>query len=230
MRLLEAVAAPGVAACVRGWLLRALGLGRGRTRFARAIAIVLIVAVTVAAVIATIVVPVALTALVAAERPILPMALVPVPVVARLLVSVGLWRKRLRETVVERALITVVVAEFVGAFAHLAGAARALAIAVHSIGRLIELFAIGHDDAAIVLGVLQIILRQHGIAGCLRVTRESNIFFGDVCRSAPDLHIRAIGFEASRKRVVVAFTIVVPATPAAILLSLPHCPLGSRLT
>ena len=68
--------------------------------------------------------------------------------------------------------------------------------------RLLQLLAIGHDDAGVVLGVLQIVLCQHRVAGRLRVARERQIFLGDMCRRAPDFHIRAIGFEAARQRIV----------------------------
>jgi hypothetical protein len=42
------------------------------------------------------------------------------------------------------------------------------------------LLAEAHDDAVVVLGVLHVILSQHGIAGRQRITRQRHVFFGDV--------------------------------------------------
>src|SRR5262249_46458138 len=108
-----------------------------------------------------------------------------------------------------------------------------LAVAVHAgLALRIELLAVGHDDAAVVLGMLEIVLGQHWIARGLGIACQSHVFLGDVRRSAADLYVRTIGFEAARERVVVVPTlaVVVAAASAAILLSLPHCPKGSRLT
>ena len=148
------------------------------------------------------------------------------------LLAVRLRRRGWREAILSE-IGAVIIAELIGTIAHLAGSARTLAIAVHALALRIELLAIGHDDAAVVLGMLQIVLRKHRIARRLGVARQSHVFLGDVGRSAPNFHVRAIGFEAARKRIVVAAAlavVVVPATSAAILLSLPHCPNGSRLT
>ena len=42
------------------------------------------------------------------------------------------------------------------------------------------LLAETHDDAVVVLGVLHVILSQHGIAGRQRITRQRHVFFGDM--------------------------------------------------
>jgi hypothetical protein len=124
---------------------------------------------------------------------------------------------RLRKAVVQHVIATVIVAEVVALAAH------ALAVAIgHVAALLLQLLAIGHDDAAIVLGVLKVVLREHRIAGGLRIASERQIFLGNVRRRATDLHIRAIGFETARKRIL-ALPIPVVAASAAILLSLPHC-------
>ena len=95
---------------------------------------------------------------------------------------------------------------------------------LHAVARLLQLLAIGHDDAAVVLGVLQIVLGQHRVARGLRVARERQILLGDMRRRAPDFHVRTIGFEAARQRILaLCDSVVVAAATAAILLSLPHC-------
>src|SRR6185295_1751604 len=104
--------------------------------------------------------------LVAAERPVGPllvlMALILVTLLSGLVLATALRtrlrlvaRRHLRH---ERRLEAVVghvalVAELVEAFAHLARPAHALADAVAPVAGLIELLAVGHDDAAVVLGV-----------------------------------------------------------------------------
>ncbi len=184
---------------------------------------VISVAVTVAAVI----VAIAMAALVATEGTIV--AIMVAAVVALRLMRVRL-QGGLRQVVVAH-VVAVVLPELLGAFTGLAQPTHALAIAVHAIARLIELLAIRHDDAAVVLGMLQIVLCQHRIARRLGVARERDVFFRYVRRGAADFHVRTIGFKAPRKRIVVAaFAIAVAAASAAVLLSLPHWPLGSRLT
>ena len=221
---LEAVTTPSIAAAIRNRLRHAIL--RRSALFGWAVAITKPMTLAVASV----VVAVAIAAVVATDGPVLAIVIAAPALWPPLLRPLPLRREWLGEAVIDRSVVAALVAEVVATVAHIAGPAYALTIAVHAIARLIELVAIGHDDAAIVLSVLQIILRQHGIAGCLRVTRQSDIFFGDVCWSAADFHVRAIGFKAARERIVVAFTIGVPATSAPILLSLPHCRLGSRLT
>src|SRR5262249_34183428 len=90
-------------------------------------------------------------------------------------------------------ILALIIPEIVYAFA-----CGALAVALAALIGLLQLVAIGHDDAAVVLGVLQIVLRQHRIAGGLGVARQRKIFLGNMRRRAADLHIRTIGFEAAR--------------------------------
>jgi hypothetical protein len=112
--------------------------------------------------VAAIIVAVAVTALVAPERTV-------VPVLAALVLALRLESLRLRlmhgnlwhlREVVAAGVIALLIAELVAALAF----AHALAVAVQAIALLTHLLAIGHDDAAVVLGVLEIVLRQHRIA------------------------------------------------------------------
>jgi hypothetical protein len=114
--------------------------------------------------VAAIIVAVAVTALVAPERTV-------VPVLAALVLALRLESLRLRlmhgnlwhlREVVAAGVIALLIAELV---ATLAAFAHALAVAVQAIALLTHLLAVGHDDAAVVLGVLEIVLRQYRIAG-----------------------------------------------------------------
>jgi uncharacterized protein YcbX len=87
--------------------------------------------------------------------------------------------------------------------------------------RRLELRLRGHDDAVVVLGVLQIALHGDNIAGGLRVARERRVFVGDMRRGAADLHVRAIRFKAPRERIG-PLAVVAPAGPA--ILIVPHEP------
>jgi hypothetical protein len=212
----------------RGFRRLLLALRHGRTALALAIPVAILVAIAIMAAIA-----VAEAAMVPSEAPIVPTAAF-VPV-ARLIAAVltrwrlRLMRQRRLEAVVEP-LFPLVVAELVADIAHLGSPAHALAIAVDRVDRRLgQLLAISHDDARIMLGVLQIILCQHGIARRLRIAGERKILLRDMRRRPPDFHVRSVGFEAARQRIVV-FPIVIPAATAAILLSLPHCPSGSYVT
>ena len=181
MRLLKAVAAPGIVATIGGliartlrhWRPAALGLMRALTT---------IIAISAVVTVATIVAEaLAIAALVAPEGAIL--AIVAVPIVAvvpgvsimptLLTVAVaivaitvvtgrGLLHVRLRQALFA-GVAAIVLAELV--IAYVAWHAHAMAAAIHAFTLRIELFAIGHDNAAIVLGMLQIIFRQHWIAG-----------------------------------------------------------------
>ncbi len=80
------------------------------------------------------------------------------------------------------------------------GLAEALRLLGRSTGLL--LLAIGHDDAVIVLGVLQIVLRQHGIAGRGSIAGERHVFFGYVHGGATHLYVGSIRLVAARERVL----------------------------
>ncbi len=63
---------------------------------------------------------------------------------------------------------------------------------------LLELLAVRHDDAVVMLGMLQIVFSQHRIARGCGIACERQIFLGDMCRCAAHFHIRAIQLEAAR--------------------------------
>ena len=86
-----------------------------------------------------------------------------------------------------------------------------------------ELLLRRHDDAVVMLGVLKITLRPDEIAGCHRIARERGIFLGDMRGRPADFHIRAVRFEAAREWIL-GLTATTAASPAIILLSLPHRP------
>ena len=68
------------------------------------------------------------------------------------------------------------------------------------------------------------------------VSCQGKILLRDMRRSTPDLHVRTIGLEAARKRVlvfaivvIVIIVVVIVATAAAsVLLCVPHCLMGSH--
>src|SRR5665648_820273 len=80
-----------------------------------------------------------------------------------------------------------------------------------------------HDDAVVVLGVLEITLGGHHVAGGQRVARERHVFLGDVRSGPADLHVGAVRFVAPRQ-CILGFTATTAAAPAILLLSLPHMP------
>jgi hypothetical protein len=204
-------------ACGLSWLLRTLR--RPLAVFAMAIPIT--IAMTV---------PVLETPMIAPEGPVMPAAaLLPVArIVATVLTLLRLVLRERRLKAIIEPLFAFVIAEFVADVTGL-GPAHALAIAIGHVAWLRQLLAIRHDDARIMLGVLQVVLCKHRVAGRLRIPGERKILLRDMRRRAPDLHIRSVGFEAARQRIVV-FPIVITTATAAILLSLPHCPSGSYVT
>ena len=78
---------------------------------------------------------------------------------------------------------------------------------------LIELAALSHEDAIIVLGVLEIILLHHTIASGSRVAGELQILLVDMRRRTPDLDVRARRVECPV--VVVVVIVIVVLRPAA---------------
>jgi hypothetical protein len=204
-------------ACGLSWLLRTLR--RPLAVFAMAIPIT--IAMTV---------PVLETPMIAPEGPVMPAAaLLPVArIVATVLTLLRLVLRERRLKAIIEPLFAFVIAEFVADVTGL-GPAHALAIAIGHVAWLGQLLPIRHDDAHVMFGVLQIVLCKHRVAGSLRIPGERKILLRDMRRRAPDLHIRSVGFEAARQRIVV-FPIVITTATAAILLSLPHCPSGSYVT
>jgi len=111
----------------------------------------------------------------------------------------------------------------IGAFrvpARVAIGATIRAVALVLAGLAAELCLRGHDDAIIMLGVLEIALGRDHVAGGESVARERHVFLGDMRCGAPDLHVGPVRFVVPRQRIL-----GLPATAAAapaILLSLPH--------
>ncbi len=87
----------------------------------------------------------------------------------------------------------------------------------------------GGNDAIVVFGVLEIVLRHHPVAGALRVTGECGVFFGDLLSRSADLHVRAValvgagqGIRPLAVVVVATAAIVVATAHAPVLLLWPH--------
>ena len=122
---------------------------------------------------------------VTAERPVRPLIVALImplraPVLATALRTLLVMRGRgrrlgrqegLLEPIVARRIL--VVADLVEALAQVARPAAARPAAVHHVAGLIELLAVGHDDAAVVLGMLEVIFRQHGVAARLRLVADA---------------------------------------------------------
>jgi hypothetical protein len=160
VRLLEAVASAGFATALPArfrlnfhGLLVALVRRRGAPlRGTIAVAAVVAVAVSIA-------VPMAEAALVAAERPIVARAL-EATLVARRLMMLRHRRLRRLEGFLEQ-ILTLLVAEIIADVTRLA---QPLTVAIGQLARLLQLLAVGHDDAVVMLRVLQIIFAEHRIA------------------------------------------------------------------
>src|SRR5690606_30177851 len=85
------------------------------------------------------------------------------------------------------------------------------------------------DDAVVVLGMLQVILGDHPVAGALGVTRKLRVLVGDLLRGPADLHVRAVAFIIARKRirplpvlVIIVAAAAIAAAHAPVLLLWPH--------
>lgn len=131
-------------------------------------------------------------------------------------------RLRTRAGIVDQ-VVAFLVAEIIAI--HAIHGALAEAVAVFP-ARLLELLPVGHDDAIVVLGMLEIVLRQYWIAGRGRIAGQRHVFFGDMRRGATDLNVGPIGFEAARERILMLA--IAPAS-APVLLTLPHWLIGSCL-
>ncbi|HRD78803.1 MAG TPA: hypothetical protein PK264_23175, partial [Hyphomicrobiaceae bacterium] len=100
---------------------------------------------------------------------------------------------------------------------------RPHAVAVRAVAMLRRLLlAHREDDSVVVLGVLQIVLSEHRIAGTQRIARERHVLFGNQGRGAADLDVRAVAFEIPGERIVALAVVVVPTAATPVLLSLPH--------
>jgi hypothetical protein len=157
---------------------------------------------TVAAPIATMTVAILerAAAAVVALRPVVE-TLAPV-VVARLAFAarLGLGELRLRLVAV-RTVVAVLLAELIGQSDRLAEARRprpARAVLHVSAALSDLLLPVGHDDAIVVLGMLQIVFRKHWIATRKSIPRQSDVFLCDMSRCPAQLHVGTGAFKAPR--------------------------------
>jgi hypothetical protein len=126
--------------------------------------------------------------------------------------------------------VAILVAELIAHRAWLAERTAVTHAAVLHIAAALSdlLLAEGHDDAVVVLGMLEIVLGENGISARLRVSRKRQILLGNMGGRAADLDVGPGALEAPRQRVltpavlVVVVIIVVAAATSAVLLSLPH--------
>jgi len=160
--LLEAVASAGLAAALPArfrllnlhWLLVALVRRRGPTlhgaiAFAAVVAISIPISVPVSIPV-SIPVSMAEATLVAAKRPIVAPAALKATLVARRLMMLRHRRMRRLEGFVEQ-ILALIVAEIIADVTRLA---QALTVAIGQLARLLQLLAVGHDDAVVMLRVL----------------------------------------------------------------------------
>jgi len=84
----------------------------------------------------------------------------------------------------------------------------------------------GGNDAIVVFGVLEIVLRHDPVAGALRVTGQGSVFLGDLLSRSTDLHIRAVALVVARQgiRALAVVVVIVVATAAAIVVATAHAP------
>lgn len=166
-----------------------------------------------------------------ARRPVVVAVLI-VEVPRLLLLRERLLRIRLRATLAKlrlRAeLVTVFVAEVL-AIRTLGPGKRMCprGTVAHGVNAALlrHLLAIAKNDAVIVLGVLEIILCEHGIARRQRVTRQGYVLLGDVRGRAANFHIRPRALETAHQgilRFAVIVIVVVSTATATVLLTLPH--------
>jgi hypothetical protein len=175
--LRKAVAAPEL---VPTWLLlatRRLGVAFGALLMRRRTTVL----------VATAVMPLVAVAVAPVMTVIVAMIVAITVAIAVLLVSAAMTF----ETLALHARLTIVMAHLRGRL-HLAVVTLVVAVvvainlivrhtAVHPVTTLGDLLiAHGHDDAVVVLGVLQVVLGQHWVAGGRRIAGERHVLLGDV--------------------------------------------------
>jgi hypothetical protein len=90
---------------------------------------------------------------------------------------------------------------------------------------LADLLAVSHDDAIVVLRMLEIVFHQNRITGRLGIPGERHVLLSNVSGRAAQLHIRTVALETPRQRVLafaLLIVLVIAAAASAVLLSLPH--------
>jgi hypothetical protein len=112
-----------------------------------------------------------------------------------------------------------------GAETTLCAVLRIVASAIARLSLAYLLLAVSHDDAVVVLCVLEIVLSQNRIAGRLSVPGQGHVFLGNMSGRAAQLHIGTVALETPRQRVLafaLLIVLIVAAAASAVLLSLPH--------
>jgi hypothetical protein len=72
------------------------------------------------------------------------------------------------------------------------------------------------DQPVVMLGVLEIVLRHHRVAGGLGVAGKLEIFFRDMLRGAPDFDVGAVALIGARQRIG-ALPVVIAAPQSLVL-------------
>src|SRR5262245_20755097 len=178
----------------RRWLRTALEV---RPFAALALALVMAVAIKVAIAIA-----VAEATMIAAEGAVVAVVVV-AAVLARLRMPLGVRRRRLegglREATLVEQILTIILGKLVAGLGEGVRPAQALlAVAAVALGRSMHLLAVSHDDPAIVLRVLKVILGKHRVARGLGVARQRDVFLGDMGGRTANLHVRPVRLKAAR--------------------------------
>ena len=86
---------------------------------------------------------------------------------------------------------------------------------------LAELLLRRGDQPEIMFGVLVVIFGGDRVSGALRVTRELDVFLGDLLSGAADFHVRAVRLVNSRERIL-AFAVMVVVTSPHPLVTVSH--------
>lgn len=118
-------------------------------------------------------------------------------VLARLTVLAGLARECRHRGLLAHAGIDGLGIIAVGVLAVLVHGPHPMTIGTGHVTVLLHLFAVGDDHAIVVFGVLEIVLREHGVARGLSVARQRHVFARDIRRGAADFYVRTVGFEAT---------------------------------
>jgi len=161
-----------------------------------AVAIAVIVALAIRVAVA-----VPKTSVVTPEGPLVAIVVV-AAVLTRLRVALSMLRGGLEgglwEAAVIEQIVGVILAEII-AFEAVIGPTQALlAVAVVALTRLMHLLAISHDDPAVVLRMLEVVLSQHRIARRLGVARKGDVFLGDMRGRTANFHVRPVRLKAAR--------------------------------
>lgn len=120
-------------------------------------------------------------------------------IVARLTVVLGMAGDARHRWLITHARIDRLAVGIIARLAELIEMTHALAVCVGQFAAVLQhlLLTVGDDHAIVVLGVLEIVLRENRVAGCLGISRQRHVLAGYVRRSAADLNVRTIGFKTT---------------------------------